>query len=216
MLGIELLPRIRNVKDLILYKSTNDLQLEHVHDLFSKTIDWDLIEGYYDEMLRIAISIHKGKVLPSIILKKLGSKGKQTKIYKAFRELGRVQRTLFLIDYLSEVDLQRTITTATVKIESFNSFCDWITFGGERINSGDPLEQEKRVKYTTLLANIIMAHNTVDITRIIQQLKKEGVVVTDEMLEGLSPYMREHIRIYGEFVLNLDNIPNFNPVKNLS
>ncbi|AZQ65633.1 hypothetical protein EI427_25700 (plasmid) [Flammeovirga pectinis] len=188
LLGIELMPRIR---------------------------DWKLIEGYYHEMLRIVISIKKGRVIPSLILKKLGIHGRKTKIYKAFRELGRVQRTLFLIDFIRNSALRSNITKSTTKIESFNSFCDWITFGGEQIKSGDPIEQEKRVKYTILLANIIMAHNIIDLTRVINELKEDGLTITDEMIERLNPYMREHIRIYGEFVLNQDNIPNKNIDKKL-
>jgi TnpA family transposase len=80
-----------------------------------------------------------------MLLKRLGVKNKKNALYRAFRELGRVQRTLFLLRYVSQPKLRRTIRAETTKIESFNDFLDWITFGGPVIKSGDPVEQAKRI-----------------------------------------------------------------------
>ena len=121
-------------------------------------------------------------------------------MYKAFKELGRVIRTLFLLDYIHDQNFQQTIT----KVESYNIFCDWITFGGQKIRTGDPIEQDKRIKYTSLIANTVMLNNVHDLTQVILQLKKEKYNITSEMLSSLSPYKNEHLRIYGEFVLNLE------------
>ncbi len=49
----------------------------------------------------------------------------------------RVERTLFLLHYISDPQIRRTIRAETTKIESFNDFLDWITFGGPVIKSGD-------------------------------------------------------------------------------
>ncbi len=43
--------------------------------------------------------------------------------------------------------MRMEIRGATTKIESFNNFGDWVAFGGRIITSGDPVEQEKRIKY---------------------------------------------------------------------
>ncbi|HKH67326.1 MAG TPA: hypothetical protein VKA75_08145, partial [Reyranella sp.] len=39
---------------------------------------------------------------------------------------------------------RRTIRAETTKIEAYNDFLDWVSFGGPVIKSGDPVEQEKR------------------------------------------------------------------------
>ena len=210
LLGIDLMPRIRNWKSLNLYKIDEGNFYQNIDILFSKTIDWELIEKHWYDLMQVVISIHKGKVLPSIILQKLGIHGRKTKLYKAFRELGRVIRTLFLLDYIHDQDFQQTIHQATTKVESYNSFCDWITFGGQKIRTGDPVEQEKRVKYTSLIANTVMLNNVHDLTQAILEMKKEGDHITSEMLSSLSPYKNEHLRIYGEFVLNLEK--NYQPI----
>src|SRR5208283_2216125 len=97
-------------------------------------------------------------------------------------------------DYISDRPLRRQVDSATTKIESFNAFCDWISFGGESITSDDPIEQEKRVKYTTLVANAVMLRNAVDLTDVLFGLAKEGYPLTQSLLSLLSPYMTEHIK----------------------
>ena len=72
--------------------------------------------------------------------------------------------------------------------------------------TGDPVEQEKRVRYTTLIANNVMLYNVQELTRVIKLLREQGYEVTDEKLRVLSPYMTDHIRRFGDFVLNLDMV----------
>jgi TnpA family transposase len=53
-------------------------------------------------MMHVAVSIKAGKMTPSTILRRLGSESTKNKLYFAFRELGRVIRTLFLLKYLND------------------------------------------------------------------------------------------------------------------
>jgi TnpA family transposase len=94
LLSIQLMPRIRNWKDLKFYLPSEDLGISHINELFSDTIDWNLIETHFEDMLRVAISISQGKIRSSTILRKLGTYSRKNKLYFAFRELGRVVRTV--------------------------------------------------------------------------------------------------------------------------
>ena len=116
-------------------------------------------------------------------------------------------RTLFLLRYISEAELRRTIRAETTKIESFNDFLDWISFGGPVIKSGDPVEQTKRLKYMNLVANTVMLQNVVDLTGVLNTAAAEGYPVTKELVGRLSPYMREHIRRFGQYVLDMEEVP---------
>ena len=80
-----------------------------------------------------------------------------------------MERTLFLLDYMSDADMRRHIRAETTKVESYNQFTDWIAFGGPVLRSGDPVEQEKRIKYRDLVANAVMLHNVVDMTNVLPQ-----------------------------------------------
>ena len=54
-------------------------------------------------MLRIALSIKAGRIRPSMILRRLNIYSRKNRLYFAFRELGRVVRTIFLLNYLSSL-----------------------------------------------------------------------------------------------------------------
>jgi TnpA family transposase len=118
-----------------------------------------------------------------------------------------MERTLFLLRYISDPKIRRTIRAETTKIESFNDSLDCITFGGPVVKSGDPVEQEKQLKYATLIANTIMLSNVADLTEVLSSMAADGHPVTPELTACLSPYTRKHIRRFGRFVLDMDDQP---------
>ncbi|MGI9289534.1 MAG: transposase [Pseudomonadales bacterium] len=207
VLGIKLFPRMRNWSDVTFYRPTKETKYAHIDGLFTDTIDWNLIERHWQDIMQIVISIQAGKVLPSMILRRLGSRNRKNKLYRALRELGRVERTIFLLRYISEHEFRFGIRAETTKIESFHSFLDWIAFGGSIIKSGDPVEQTKRMKYMDVVANAIMLQNVVDLTEVLNSMAEDGITITPELLGGLSPYMREHILRFGQWMLNMEDKP---------
>jgi TnpA family transposase len=48
----------------------------------------------------------------------LGTYSRRNLLYRAFRELGRVERTLLLLRFMSSVEIRRTIRAETTKIGS--------------------------------------------------------------------------------------------------
>ena len=88
------------------YRPDKSARYQHIDALFGASIDWTLIEPHYRDVMQVVLSIQAGKVMPSMLLRKLGSHNRQNKLYRAFRELGRVIRTLFLLRYISEADFR--------------------------------------------------------------------------------------------------------------
>ena len=138
-----------------------------------------------------------------MLLQKLGVYSRHSSLYKAFSELGRVERTLFLLDLYVDPALRQQIRAETTKVESYHHFTDWIAFGGPVLRTGDPVEQEKRIKYRDLVANAIMLHNVVDMTNVLAALQQEGVCVTPEVASRLSPYLTEHLKRFGQYMLDM-------------
>jgi hypothetical protein len=55
------------------------------------------------------------------------------------------------------------------------------------------------MKYNQLLANIAALHNVNAMTKIFNDLKKEGYPLTDELMAGCSPYHTDHYGRLGSF-----------------
>ena len=50
------------------------------------------------------------------------------------------------------------------------------------VKSGDPVEQEKQLKYASLVANTIMLSNVADMTGILASMAKDGHLVTSDLV----------------------------------
>ena len=206
-LGIKLMPRMRGLSDATFYRPAKSIRYRHIEALFAGEIDWDLIATHARDMFQVALSIQAGRVMPSMLLRRLGSYSRRSLLYRAFRELGRVERTLFLLRFVSSVEVRRTIRAETTKIEAFNDFLDWVSFGGPVVKSGDPVEQEKQLKYASLVANTIMLSNVADLTEVLVSMAEDNHPVTPGLVACLSPYAREHIRRFGQYVLDMSDLP---------
>lgn len=205
LLGIQLMPRIRNIKDLTFFRPEPGKPYKNIQALFGDSIDWQLIGTHLYDMLRVAISIRLGKITASSILRRLGTYSRKNKLYFAFRELGKVIRTLFLLRYIDDVEIRKTIHAATNKSEEFNGFVKWVFFGGEGVIAENVLhEQRKIVKYSQLVANMVILHNVEGMTRTLGELRKTGIELTPEVLAGLSPYRTSHINRFGDYTLDLE------------
>ena len=208
LLGIKLMPRIRNWQDLNFYRPDKKTVYQHIDSLFREEINWELIRKHWQDLFRVVLSIHTGKITSDILLRKLGNHSKKNKLYQAFRELGRVVRTVFLLQFISDSKLRQEITAATNKVEAYNGFSKWFFFGGEGIiASNDPEQQEKIIKYNDLIANAVIFHNVVELTKVLQQIKREGYLLDSSDVAALSPYLTSQIKRFGDYLLDLSQIP---------
>ncbi len=105
-----------------------------------------------------------------------------------------MERTIFLLKFISDVKLREVIHRSTNKAEQYHAFEDWITFAFRgAIFDNVYEEQEKRIKYTGVIANCVMLDNTIEISAALNALAKEGCllllifVLTRWILRGYTP-----------------------------
>ena len=159
--------------------------------------------------MRVAISIREGKISSVALLRRLTNDSRKNKLHRAFRELGRVIRTITLLRYLTEPELREGITAITNRVEAFHGFARWLMFGGDCVLAdNDPDHQEKIIKFNELMANCVIFHNAVEITAAVNQLVGAGSDVDPHDLATISPYITSKIRRFGVWVLDLDPPPN--------
>lgn len=206
LLGIKLMPRIRNWKNLKFHRPYKSSRYKHIDSLFKDSVDWKIIETHWQDMLQIVLSIKSGKISSSLLLRKLGSYSRRNKISQALRELGYVIRTLFLLGYITNIELREEITAQTNKVESYNGFTDWLSFGNPYtiVASNDPDEHEKAVKYNDIIANAVMFQNVLDMSNVVLELHDEGYNFQKGALKRTSPLLRDHINRFGDYIVNME------------
>jgi TnpA family transposase len=165
----------------------------------------------WQDLFQVVISIQEGKVLPSMLLRKLGTSSHKNRLNQAFYALGCVVRTLFLLTMISDVRLREVIHRATNKVEQFNALEDWVRFakGGVMYEHAFD-EQEKQVKYTGLLTSCVILDNTVEISAALNTLASEGYLLTIDEVAALSPYQTRHIKRFGNYEIDFEAVPTLN------
>src|SRR5260363_396331 len=107
LLGFRFAPRIRDLSDKRLYIHGDDKKYPTLAILIGGSINVRHIRAHRDEILRLAASIKQGTVTASLMLRKLGSYPRQNGLAVALRELGRIERTLFALDWMQNIELRR-------------------------------------------------------------------------------------------------------------
>lgn len=207
LLGIKLMPRIRNWKNLTLFRPDKTVKYKYINRLFGDSVDWTLIERHWQDLMQVALSIYAGKISSATLLRKLGSYSRKNRLYFAAQELGNVIRTGFLLEWIGSRELRQEITANTNKIESYNGFAKWLSFGGDVIAVNEPDEQQKRLRYNDLVASALILQNTVDMMRTLGNLRHEGWQITENDVSFLSPYQVAHVKRFGEYSLKLKRKP---------
>ena len=66
--------------------------------LLGRRIKTDVIREHWSEILRLVAPLNAGTVLPSAMLRRLSAYQRQNQLDLALQKLGRIERTLFMLD----------------------------------------------------------------------------------------------------------------------
>jgi len=128
MLGFRFAPRLRDLGETRLYVPKQSPAYTALKPMIGGTLQIKSIRAHWDEVLRLATSIKQGTVTASLVLRKLGSYPRQNGLAVALRELGRIERTLFILDWLQSVELRRRVHTGLNKGEARNALARAVFF----------------------------------------------------------------------------------------
>ncbi|EMC9823454.1 Tn3 family transposase [Klebsiella aerogenes] len=202
LLGVAFAPRIRDLHDKRFFIQGKVDKYPALQSIISTTpLNIKEIETHWNEILRLATSIKQGTVTASLMLKKLASYPKQNGLAKALREIGRIERTLFMLDWFRDPSLRRRVQAGLNKGEARNALARAVFMHrlGEIRDRG--LEnQSYRASGLTLLTAAITLWNTVYIENAINLLKKKGIHINEQLLSHLSPLGWEHINLTGDYI----------------
>ncbi|MBP0633660.1 Tn3 family transposase [Cupriavidus sp. AcVe19-1a] len=220
LLGFRFAPRIRDLAETKLYIPGSPDDYPAVAPMIGGTYRENLIRSHWDEILRLATSIRQGTVTASLMLRKLGSYPRQNGLAVALRELGRIERTLFTLDWLQDLELRRRTHAGLNKGEARNALARSIFFyrlGEIRDRSFE--QQRYRASGLNLVTAAIVLWNTVYLERAVQAMESRGMPVDPALYPYLSPLGWEHINLTGDYVWRMSHKPEagkFRPLRRLA
>lgn len=206
LIGKRFAPRLRNIKDRKFHTFEKADAYPSLANHIGAPINTALIMEHWDELLRLAASITTRTVAPSAILKRLSASSKSSELARALRELGRIERTLFMIEWYSTPALRRRCQAGLNKGEAAHKLKRAVFFherGEIRDRSFD--SQAFRASGLNLVVSAIVHWNTVYLSRATAHLRQQGRHLPDEVLKHVSPLSWEHINLTGIYSWDADH-----------
>lgn len=204
LLGFMFAPRIRDISDCILYALPETSIPYALSDIDMRHINIKLIEEHYKEVLRIAYSIKAGYVSCDMVMSRLGSYSRQNALAKALTEMGRIEKTIFILKYLTDAKLRREILIGLNKGEAMNGLARAVFFGKSgNLREKDLHDQLQRASCLNILLNIVVIWNTVYLSKAIEFKRGKGEL-DESLLSHISPLNWNHIQLYGKYSFNAE------------
>lgn len=207
---IALRPRLKGIRRERLYLPAGGAQgrWPRLAGVTTRPIRWQHVLDEYGEMLRYVVAVSEETGPIDSILRRLSSANGTHRTYKAFAELGKALKTMWLCSYLTRPSLRREVHDALNVVENWNSCLDFVFFGrASEIQTNDPEQQELAVLALHLLMSSLVLVNTVMVERVLVQTDLLGKLEQRDR-EALTPLFTSNVNPYGDFDLDLGR-PSF-------
>jgi TnpA family transposase len=201
MLGFRFCPRLRDFPDRRLIPIAPPTAYPALAPLLGKKVRADVVREHWGEILRLVASLKAGHAAPSVMLKKLAAYERQNQLDLALQEVGKVERTLFMLDWLENPVLRQRCQAGLNKSEQRHQLTQALyTFRQGRLVDRSHEAQQYRASGLNLVIASIVWWNTTYIADGVDHLRGAGEQVRDEVLAHTSPVGWEHIAFSGDFL----------------
>ena len=201
MLGFRFCPRLRDFPDRKLACLEPQAAYADLAPLLGRRIRADVVREHWGEVVRLAASLKAGTVAPSALLRKLAAYRRQNQLDLALQELGRIERTLFMLDWLESPELRRRCHAGLNKSEQRHALAQVVcTFKQGRIADRGRDARQFRASGLNLVIAAIVFWNSTYLADAVAYLRARGEAVPDALLAHTSPLSWEHIGFSGDFL----------------
>ncbi|WP_431064780.1 Tn3 family transposase [Methylotuvimicrobium sp.] len=206
LLGFQLLPRLKAIHSQKLNRPDVGMAdaYPNLQQILTKPIDWDCVRQQYDQMVKYTTALRLRTAETEAILRRFTRKNVQHPTYKAFAELGKAIKTIFLCRYLHDESLRREIHEGLNVVEQWNGATDFVFFArrGE-MSSNRREDHEISMLALHLIQNCMIYINTLMIQQVLSQPHwQDKMTIRD--YAALTPLIWGHINPYGRFDLDMN------------
>lgn len=206
MLGRRFCPRIKNHTSQKIYKIDPERDYGSFASMLKSsqtTIDPKFIAKNWDEMGRFYASLEAGHTTASIALKRLVSYSRKNHFHRANQDFGRIIKTEFLLDYLSQPPLRKRIRSGLLKVEQLHQLARDIFFAKRgRVSAQEIHQQLNSCSCLTLIAAAIIYWQAREMAKLLKNPSEEISTIDPKMIAHISPISWDNVVLYGEYRLN--------------
>ena len=172
LLGYQFSPRLADAGGAIFWRADKTAHYGALNELARGCVELSKIESQWDEMMRMAGSLKLGTIHASELIRSLLRSSRPSGLAQAIMEVGRVNKTLYLLNYIDDEDYRRRILTQLNRGEGRHAVARAICYGqrGEirkRYREG----QEDQLGALGLVTNAVVLWNTLYMQEALSHLR---------------------------------------------
>ena len=200
LLGMTFAPRLRDFPDRRLACFGGAKAWPTLSPIMGKPINEEVIRQHWGDIMRLTASVRDKSLKPSEILRKLGAYRQQNRLYLALGEIGRIERTLFMLNWIENSNLRKECQAGLNKGEARHSLARAVFAHAQgRIQDRSDVAQQKRAMALNLVIAAITFWNTTYMDKAANHLAKTSPLYDTALLPHASPLGWEHIILSGDF-----------------
>lgn len=203
LLGYQFSPRLADAGEAVFWRIDKEVDYGVLNDIARGRANPQRIEQHWDDMLRIAGSLKLGTIQASELIRSLLKSDRPSSLAQAIIEAGRINKTLYLLNYIDDEDYRRRILTQLNRGEGRHSVARVICYGqrGEirkRYKEG----QEDQLGALGLVTNAVVLWNTIYMQAALDHTR-ESMDIDEEDEARLSPLGYGHLNVLGHYSFTL-------------
>jgi len=199
-LGYRYAPRLADLADHRLWVIDPAADYRPLQGLARNRIDTNLIAAEWDQICRLAASLDARTVTPSAILRSLQKGPNPSSLRRALAELGRIIKTLHILDYCHDPGYRRAIHRILNRGESRNSLARDVFHGARgQLRQHYQTGQENQLGALGLMVNVIVLWQTVYTQAALDHLAATNIHPDPADIARLSPLAHPTINLHGRY-----------------
>lgn len=201
--GYGFAPRHKDLRKKTASLVSFELPSSYAQDLLirpSNKVDVDLIVREWPNIQRIMASLAQKDTTQATIVRKLSSYARQNQTKKALWELDSICRTLYILDFIDDVDLRQSVQKALNRGEAFHRFRRAVAFvNGGKFKVQTEAEQQVWNDCSRLITNAVIYYNTKLLSQVYAQKQAAGDSDAVAAIRRMSPVAWQHVNFFGTF-----------------
>jgi len=207
LLGYQFSPRLADAGESSFWRIDMDANYGALDELASHCVKTDRITQHWDDMLRLAGSLKLGTIQASELIRSLLKSDRPSSLARAIIDVGRINKTIYLLNFIDNKDYRRRILTQLNRGEGRHAVARVICHGqrGEikkRYREG----QEDQLGALGLVTNAVVLWNTMYMDAALNHMKDKGTDVSQADMSRLSPLQHSHINVLGHYSFVLTDL----------
>ncbi len=204
LLGYQFSPRLADAGETRFWRVDRDADYGPLDALASNCVSTGRMEHHWDDMLRMAGSLKLGTIQASELIRSLLKSERPSSLALAIMEAGRINKTVYLLNFVSDEGYRRRILTQLNRTEKRHGLARVICHGrrGEirkRYREG----QEDQLGALGLVTNTVVLWNTMYMQDALDHLRQNALPIQDDDVARLSPLRHEHMNVLGHYSFTL-------------